>query len=55
MLLIIWKPQHNIGDYFEILASGETDVNCRMKKTVEARPKAQYLSANVGSEIICYF
>ena len=47
---------HNIKwDHFEVLASGKSDLQCKMKETLLIRDLKPVLNENVGSEKLCLF
>ncbi len=52
LLLIISIPTvHNVKwDHFKILASGKTDLHCKIKETLFIQELQPSLNANVGSE-----
>ena len=47
---------HNIKwDHFDILASGKTDLHCKIKETLFIQELQPSLNANVGSERLLLF
>ena len=50
LIIIIITTGHNIKwDHFDILASGKTDLHCKIKETLFIQELKPSLNANVGS------